>query len=384
MQRDFFGCGGLAAWALAHVYDAEGRTSEGISWLAGYDGVQLYEACGYLFFNARIAGYGARFALDREGAGRVRTPLRVYDNSFDPILQYSGYAQRQPWQSPQRRSPGKRTTRMVQSVRLGSQALLQRIFGSQGQESASELPAPQENVEGELKKEDTTRSTIEDVLTWLPPTPQVLTEATLLLLRLTLVGAIGGDDSRWSALQNSWLCLLDENSNDPNSNSNSQIPPRSMLGAYLLCDPDDLPSGPGSFAEVGRGMRLLGMLLGLADAQSDDTELNKGKWKEVVDMLSFAAGRGSGTFNLWDLDSRPLFEHAVCYAACMSEDYESLSVARSICSMGVVLRPNSPEEWWRYSSVLEKLGDDVAAEDARAASISLGLGEGGHRPESLA
>jgi hypothetical protein len=34
--------------------------------------------------------------------------------------------------------------------------------------------------------------------------------------------------------------------------------------------------------------------------------------------------------------------------------------------------------WWRYGQVLHMLGDDVAAENARAASISLGSGEGGN------
>ena len=55
---------------------------------------------------------------------------------------------------------------------------------------------------------------------------------------------------------------------------------------------------------------------------------------------------------------------------------ESVSLARSVCSQGVTLRPNSPEEWWRYSIVLGLLGDDVASEDALAASLSFGGGQG--------
>ena len=38
---------------------------------------------------------------------------------------------------------------------------------------------------------------------------------------------------------------------------------------------------------------------------------------------------------------------------------------------------NCPELWWRYGRVFEMLGDEVTAENARAASISLGSGEGG-------
>uniref|UniRef100_A0A7S0F6R0 Tetratricopeptide repeat protein 38 n=1 Tax=Craspedostauros australis TaxID=1486917 RepID=A0A7S0F6R0_9STRA len=78
----------------------------------------------------------------------------------------------------------------------------------------------------------------------------------------------------------------------------------------------------------------------------------------------------------WDADVRPLLEHAVVYAACKSGDEESLAVARAICSEGVTLRPNSPEQWWRYSIVLGLLGDQVASEDALQASIAFGGGQG--------
>jgi len=61
-------------------------------------------------------------------------------------------------------------------------------------------------------------------------------------------------------------------------------------------------------------------------------------------------------------------------------DYESLCMARSICSEGTTLRGNCPEMWWRYGAVLDMLGDEVAAENARAASVSLGSGEGGATP----
>jgi hypothetical protein len=82
------------------------------------------------------------------------------------------------------------------------------------------------------------------------------------------------------------------------------------------------------------------------------------------------------TFETWDFDTRPFMEHVVVYAACKCGDTESLSLARSICSRGVTLRPNSPEEWWRYSIVLGLLGDEVASEDALAASLAVGGGQG--------
>lgn len=85
-----------------------------------------------------------------------------------------------------------------------------------------------------------------------------------------------------------------------------------------------------------------------------------------------------GNFNSWEIDGRPFLQHALCYAACQSGDFDSLCIARSVCSHGIFTRSNSPEEWQRYSTILEKLGDDVAAQNARNASISLGSGEGGH------
>jgi len=79
----------------------------------------------------------------------------------------------------------------------------------------------------------------------------------------------------------------------------------------------------------------------------------------------------------WDLDLRQFLEHALCRAAAEVGDYESLCLARSICSEGTTLRSNCPEMWWRYGTVLDLLGDEVAAENARDASVSLGSGEGG-------
>jgi hypothetical protein len=74
---------------------------------------------------------------------------------------------------------------------------------------------------------------------------------------------------------------------------------------------------------------------------------------------------------------RQFLEFALIHAAMEVGDYESLSLARAICSEGTTLRSNCPELWWRYGRVLEMVGDEVAAENARAASISLGIGEEG-------
>eukprot|EP00560_Eucampia_antarctica_P003850 CAMPEP_0197836354 /NCGR_PEP_ID=MMETSP1437-20131217/28671_1 /TAXON_ID=49252 ORGANISM="Eucampia antarctica, Strain CCMP1452" /NCGR_SAMPLE_ID=MMETSP1437 /ASSEMBLY_ACC=CAM_ASM_001096 /LENGTH=103 /DNA_ID=CAMNT_0043442467 /DNA_START=1 /DNA_END=312 /DNA_ORIENTATION=- len=82
-------------------------------------------------------------------------------------------------------------------------------------------------------------------------------------------------------------------------------------------------------------------------------------------------------FQGWDMDIRPFMEYVIFHTASITEDYHALCHARSICSESVVFRPNSPEAWWKYSIILDKLGDTVAAEDARSACISLGSGEGG-------
>jgi hypothetical protein len=79
----------------------------------------------------------------------------------------------------------------------------------------------------------------------------------------------------------------------------------------------------------------------------------------------------------FDISLGSFMEHAICHAAVKSEDHESLCIARSLCSESVALRSNSPENWYRYGVVLEKLGDEENAADAFHASVSLGSGEGG-------
>ena len=99
-------CGGLATWALAHIYDAKGRVAEGISALANFDGISNYEGSGFLFFDCRLGGYGARFSLDREERGRGKSAaLRLYEANFERVLGYSGFDSGQPWRQPLQRAP---------------------------------------------------------------------------------------------------------------------------------------------------------------------------------------------------------------------------------------------------------------------------------------
>ena len=111
----------------------------------------------------------------------------------------------------------------------------------------------------------------------------------------------------------------------------------------------------------------------------------KKEWKVVVDHFAAvidgteSLDSPSLPFEAWQFDARPIMEHAAVYAACKAGDTDGLCFARSICSQGVTLRPNSPEEWWRYSIVLGLLGDQVASENALATSVSFGAGQGAKR-----
>jgi len=284
---------------------------------------------------------------------------------------------------------------------------------------------------------------MEDVLTWLPPTPQFLSDATLLLLRLTLNGTISSQNYRWQNLRNAWSALLEMNNRykirapgakDPTSSF--EFYPLVCVAASLVADPSQVGELPGPGGRLAMGLHKMGDLLNLGgvsapinEASEDDDENESGntnylstilfrdivadkepdfwlpaqeeakreEWRTVLKLLSSAIdgvydptgeddhdimkAKLSSGFQAWEFDVRPFLEHAVVYAACKCGDYESLSIARSICSRGVTLRPNSPEEWWRYSIVLGLLGDEVASEDALAASHSFGGGQGARRDD---
>ena len=349
---DMEGCGGIASWAFGLIYDSSGRVAEGITALNGYDGVKKFETAGLLFFDSRLCGYGGRFALDREGGGNARSILRVYDESYSRVWFDSGYAYRKPHTTTVNRVPT-HTSRMS----MPSTSLFQSIFGSSTGESA-----PEDGQQG-----DTALPTTVDTLTWLPPTPQMLSDATFFLLRITLQGSIDGGDDRWTNLMNTWLTLLDQY-----EGNYSSLPESVKVASALAChNIAELRFESESDAIVGA--RQLGSLMWLGTSDPA-TSVGPEEWKKAVLLLSESLAD-----NFWDIDARPLFEIGTCHAACKAaNDLECLCIARSICSAGVALRSNSPEEWSRYSEVLKCLGDEVAAEDAKSASVSLGSGEGGH------
>lgn len=353
-QIDLEGCAGVASWAWASVFDAEGRVAEGISGLNGYDGVSNFDSAGLLFFDSRLCGYGARFALDREGVRSARSILRVYDESYSRVFLDSGYAQRTPSTTTERRAPTYASQRFLEPTT----SLFQNLFGSSSKEEETQK---EEKPVGGIAL-----PTSVDTLTWLPPTPQLLTDATFLLLRITLHGSIDGSDHRWQQLQNTWLTLLDQY-----GDNYSSLPQSARVAASLVCHDGEALKFETVCNSVSGAVQL-GSLMWLGESKPT-VESTAEEWKKAVLLLSDA------NYAAWDIDARPLFEIAVCEAACMTEnDLESLSIARSVSSRGVALRTNSPEEWSRYSKVLEKLGDEVAADKAKAASISMGAGEGGY------
>lgn len=469
--------GGMATWALAHVFDAEGRTAEGISACANLDGMVHYEACGFLMFDVVLAGYGVRFALDREERGRGRSPaLRLYDSNYEGILEGSGFSRGILHEEPHRRAPiGWRRSKFEKSNK--AQAFMAEVFGKQQREKAAEderrfkensnantteIVSNDEiidnynntvNVSDMMNISSSLQTTnwdpsMEDVLTWLPPTPQFLSDATLLMLRFTLNGTLSCSNYRWENLRNAWSVYFEivskynkdmKKQRGDNSSSSTagsidstiEFYPLACVAASLIAEPRVIGELSGSGGRLQAGLHKMGELLNLGSvatrADEDDGDGEDGndenknylstilfkeivaekepdfwlpvleaekreEWKTVLKLLSSAIDgifdptgeddhdimkatldRG---FQGWEFDVRPFLEHAVVYAACKCGDYESLSIARSICSRGVSLRPNSPEEWWRYSIVLGLLGDEKASEDALNASHSFGGGQG--------
>lgn len=423
--------GGIATWALAHVFDAEGRTAEGISACANSDGLRHFETCGLLFFDSILGGYGVRFALDREERGRGRSAaLRLYDNNYERILDYSGFARGQPWDGPSRKAP---VGWQKSNFEAGGGIPKNFISGLFGNDSSKQNGS--NDLEGEivvkktslpsLKKKET--YTAQDVLTWLPPTPQILSDATLLLLRLTLNGTISSQNYRWENLRNAWKSLFESQRQHQEERRTFEFYPMVNIAASLVAPQKETGVLSGAGGRLSKAMSKMGELLNLGGLSMEEEDANceesdeepgylstvflrdivadkdpdfwlpvqeeskKEDWKGVLKLLSSTidgvyepqddcdimnAQLLEGFSGSWDFDVRPLLEHALVFAACKCGDNESLSLARSVCSQGVTLRPNSPEEWWRYSIVLGLLGDDVASEDALAASLSFGGGQG--------
>jgi hypothetical protein len=409
-------CGALATWAQAHVFDARGRIAEGISACANFDGIANYEGAGFLFFDCRLSGYGARFSLDREERGRGKSAaLRLYEANFARPLNYSGFVNGQLFLQPLYRSPlSWAEKKSLEGKKEASPSIIDRLLGRTTEKQ-------KEDIDYELMvKQINTPSTehtkfepsCEDVLTWLPPTPALLSDATLLLLRFTLNGTISPRNSRWDNMRNGWSAMLEMQKKHGVEGTGLTFGPLICLSASLLFPPSQTGGDQIGTGRLAEGLYMMGELLNLGNpvtehekayairevvAENDPNFWLPAKagqvqeWKKIVGHLSSAidgfdydSGLGSTPnladttrrFQAWDFEARPILEHAICFAACKSGDIESLSLARSICSQGVTLRPNAPEEWWRYSIVLGLLGDEVGSDDALNNSINFGSGQG--------
>jgi hypothetical protein len=434
--------GGVATWALAQIFDAEGRTAEGISACANFDGTKHFEACGLLYFDGILSGYGVRFALDREERGRGRSKaLRLYDNNYERVFDYTGFATGTAWDEPSRKAPiGWRRSQFKNPN--DPKNFMSELFGKprSSTEPSSNDDHEEENDQVVLKKDSLPSlnrqewvPTVEDVLTWMPPTPQLLSDATLLLLRLTLNGTVSTQNYRWENLRNSWSALVDVQHKYGGEYKTLEFYPLACVAASLLAAPEHAGKLTGAADRLARALHRMGELLNLGDIAAptndedeDDEETSylstllfkdivadkepdfwlpvssdetKEEWRAVFKLLSSAidgvydpsedddhfdlmrAELNRGFEDSWEFDVRPFLEHALVYAACKCGDYDTLSLARSICSRGVTLRPNSPEEWWRYSIVLGLLGDEVASENALQASLAFGGGQGARRDD---
>lgn len=419
IARDADGTGGTSVWALSHCLASEGRAAEMVSKLAGYDGTQFYEACGYLHFAVRMKGYGGIALLDRKGAGADRSALRLYDGGFGSLLEYSGNnvqgLERGGEEVFLRELRVPRSIKKDMAGALGS--MLTGWFGGGDKSSgddAAEGSDPALNDQ-QRKQRLLRRRTVEDVLCWLPPSPLLLTNATALLLRLTLSGAISESDERWADLRAAWILTIKGQNEFETDTTPVEYMPLAMIASSLVLNPNELhmkdvglplENAMQGLHKFGKIMKLGQLKVVSASSQPSFAASRVEDWRVVLCHLARARdscqrwempkGIASSTYLLpndanslssisppsphpigWDFDLRQFLEHALIYAAMEVGDYESLCLARAICSEGTTLRSNCPELWWRYGRVLDLLGDEVAAENARAASISLGSGEGG-------
>jgi len=425
IARDSDGTGGTSVWALSHCLASEGRSSEMVSKLATTDGAQFYEACGYLHFHTRMKGYGGIALLDCRRAGAGRSALRLYDGGFGRDIEYSGNNVEGLERGGE--EVCLREMRVPTSVRSDVADAVGTMFsgwfggsGKSAGDGASQKGQPLNDSDGagqgliDQKKQRPKKRTMEDVLCWLPPNPLLLTHGTALLLRLTLCDAIPESDDRWADLRAAWtVALRSDNGSDDSVGNQTPVEfmPMAMIASSLVMEPDKLHLNAVSqplqiamqgFHKMGKLMKLGQLKMAPLSSQKSDTS-HVEEWREVLYLIARArdscerwempTGMSSSTYLLadagdnsssapahpigWDFDMRQFLEYSLCHAAMQVGDYESLCLARAICSEGTTLRSNCAELWWRYGQVLDMLGDDVAAENARAASVSLGSGEGG-------
>lgn len=419
LSKDKRNSGAITTWALAHLFDSEGRVSEGISYLANADGIANYEGAGMLFFDCRLSCYGSLFSIDREQRGRGRSmALRLYDRNFERVLEYSGFSHGKAWTRPQRKAPIAWTQRANDGENSKTVNFFKNLLGVGSKKK--EQKKLDNNTETQIIVKETLPPSLdfdawdpscEDVLTWLPPTPPLLTEATLLMFRLTLNGTLSTKDYRWDSLRNSWNTLLRLQKDEHGNLHSLEHFPLASLAASILIPVEDTGGDQIGNGRMAVGLNLLGEMLNLGnltvEKEDDDKDTDliiadiepdfwlpakddlREEWKEIVKHLEYALdgieSHGNADdekanrtlrFESWDFLSRPVVEHAICYAACRAGDIESLSYARAISSQGVTLRRMSPEEWWRYSIILGLLGDQIASENALAMAVNIGSGQG--------
>ena len=377
-----------------------------ISKLAGFDGTQFYETSGYLQFSSRMKGYGAIALLDRSGANADRSALRLYDGGFGNVLEYSGNNAK----GMERGGEGY----CLREMRVPTN-IKEDVAGALGSMITGWFRGDNKSSNANTQKMRSPRKqNVEDVLCWLPPSPTLLTHATALLLRLTLCGAISESDERWADIRVAWTLALHTEDTSETYNNPLEFMPLAMVASSLVIHPDELHMNESSqpLHCVVRGLHKMGQLMKLgryktmqvSSAEQSDTS-HVEDWKEVLMLLASArdvgqrwetpTGMSSPTYHPprandgaasyssiairpigWDFDLRQFLEYALCHAATKVGDYESLCLARAVISEGTTLRSNCPELWLRYGVILDMLGDEVGAENARAVSVSLGSGEG--------
>jgi tetratricopeptide (TPR) repeat protein len=368
LKRDTGGSSGICAWAFAHIYDSEGRVSEGTSLYTGY-GKEYYETCGFMFFDAIMAGIGGRFILDRDGATADNVAKRLYDENFGRIFEYSGYDNRDHQGPVFRSAPGSRRKLLVDSAAGAASSVFNQFFGQKTE--ATGIQEDNNNSSSTARDQSKSR-TLEDVFAWLPPTPHLLTEATLFLVRLTISGTIGPNDERWSNLCVAWEKAIEVEKNYGSNNELFRHFPLARVTASLILGDKSLG---GQYSQTEIAISILGSLMKL---NSVHINVEREQWKFVAKTLSdIRSGTGEEKYFGWDQNFGNFLEHAICHAAIESDDHEMFCLARSVCSESIALRANSPETWFRYGVILQKLGDEENAENAFQASISLGSGEGG-------
>ena len=75
----------------------------------------------------------------------------------------------------------------------------------------------------------------EDVLTWLPPTPLFLAEATILLFRLTLNGTLSRKNERWEQIRKAWRVTVER---QEEAGMDLTFCPLAAVAASMVLPPD--------------------------------------------------------------------------------------------------------------------------------------------------